>query len=76
MSDTSKTYSPEVRERAVRMVLEDQHEHASQRSTRSRHSPSCCLAFAAPPDRLERAPAGSHNAAACRIDAANCTAAG
>jgi transposase len=27
---TSKTYSPEVRERAVRMVLEHQGEHASQ----------------------------------------------
>jgi transposase len=30
MSDTSKRYSPEVRERAVRMVLEHQHEYASQ----------------------------------------------
>ena len=27
---TSKRYSPEVRERAVRMVLEHQHEHDSQ----------------------------------------------
>jgi len=27
---TSKRYSPEVRERAVRMVLEHQHEHGSQ----------------------------------------------
>jgi len=27
---TTKKYSPEVRERAVRMVLEHQHEHASQ----------------------------------------------
>jgi transposase len=30
MSSTSKRYSPEVRERAVRMVLEQQHAHASQ----------------------------------------------
>ena len=30
MSDTSKRYSPEVRERTVRMVLEHQHEHRSQ----------------------------------------------
>jgi transposase len=30
MSDTSKRYSPEVRERAVRMVLEHQQEYASQ----------------------------------------------
>ena len=30
MSDTSRRYSPEVRERAVRMVLEHQHEYASQ----------------------------------------------
>lgn len=28
--NTSKRYSAEVRERAVRMVLEHQHEHASQ----------------------------------------------
>ena len=28
--NTSKRYSPEVRERAVRMVLEHQDEHASQ----------------------------------------------
>ena len=28
--NTSKRYSPEVRERAVRMVLEHQHEHSSQ----------------------------------------------
>jgi transposase len=28
--NTAKTYSPEVRERAVRMVLEQQKEHASQ----------------------------------------------
>ncbi|MGH8116976.1 MAG: IS3 family transposase [Rhodanobacteraceae bacterium] len=28
--NTTKRYSPEVRERAVRMVLEHQHEHASQ----------------------------------------------
>jgi transposase len=27
---TTKTYSPEVKERAVRMVLEHQHEHTSQ----------------------------------------------
>jgi transposase len=27
---TSKTYSPEVRERAVRMVFDHMHEHASQ----------------------------------------------
>ena len=30
MTKTSKNYSPEVRERAVRMVLEHQGEHASQ----------------------------------------------
>jgi transposase len=30
MSDTSRRYSPEVRERAVRMVLEHQHEYGSQ----------------------------------------------
>jgi transposase len=30
MSDASKRYSPEVRERAVRMVLEHQHGYASQ----------------------------------------------
>ena len=30
MSSTSKTYSPEVRERAVRLVLEHQQEHESQ----------------------------------------------
>jgi transposase len=30
MSGTSKRYSPEVRERAVRLVLEHQHEHESQ----------------------------------------------
>ena len=30
MSDTSKRYSPEIRDRAVRMVLEHQHEYASQ----------------------------------------------
>ena len=30
MSSTSKRYSPEVRERAVRMVFEQQHAHASQ----------------------------------------------
>ena len=30
MKTTSKRYSPEVRERAVRMVLEHQGEHASQ----------------------------------------------
>ena len=30
MSETSKRYSPEVRERAVRMVLEHQHEYPSQ----------------------------------------------
>ena len=29
MSSTSKRYSPEVRERAVRMVFEQQHAHAS-----------------------------------------------
>ena len=28
--NTSKRYSPEVRERAVRMVLEQQTEHSSQ----------------------------------------------
>lgn len=30
MSSTSRRYSPEVRERAVRLVLEQQHEHVSQ----------------------------------------------
>jgi transposase-like protein len=30
MSSTSKRYSPEVRERAVRMVFEQQHAYASQ----------------------------------------------
>jgi transposase len=30
MSDTSKRYPPELRERAVRMVLEHQREYASQ----------------------------------------------
>jgi transposase len=30
MSSTSRRYSPEVRERAVRMVFEQQHAHASQ----------------------------------------------
>jgi len=30
MSSTSRRYSPEVRERAVRMVFEHQHEHGSQ----------------------------------------------
>src|SRR3954465_15833615 len=30
MSGTSRRYSPEVRERAVRMVFEHRHEHASQ----------------------------------------------
>jgi len=30
MSSTSKRYAPEVRERAVRLVLEHQHEHESQ----------------------------------------------
>ena len=30
MSDTSRRYSPEVRERAVRLVLEHQQEYASQ----------------------------------------------
>jgi transposase len=30
MSETSRRYSPEVRERAVRMVFEQQHAHASQ----------------------------------------------
>ena len=30
MSETSKRYSPEVRERAVRLVLEHQHEYGSQ----------------------------------------------
>ena len=30
MSSTSKRYAPEVRERAVRLVLERQHEHESQ----------------------------------------------
>ena len=30
MSSTSKRYSPEVRERAVRLVFEHQHEHGSQ----------------------------------------------
>lgn len=30
MSETSKRYSPEVRERAVRLVLEHQHEYPSQ----------------------------------------------
>ena len=28
--NTEKRYSPEVRERAVQMVLEHQHEHGSQ----------------------------------------------
>jgi len=30
MSSTSKRYAPEVRERAVRLVLEHQHEHEPQ----------------------------------------------
>lgn len=30
MSNTSRRYSPEVRERAVRLVVEHEHEHASQ----------------------------------------------
>src|SRR4051812_3688833 len=30
MSSTSRRYAPEVRERAVRLVFEQQHEHASQ----------------------------------------------
>ena len=30
MSSTSRRYSPEVRERAVRLVFEHQHEHESQ----------------------------------------------
>ena len=30
MSSTSKRYAPEVRDRAVRLVLEHQHEHESQ----------------------------------------------
>jgi transposase len=30
MSSTSKRYAPELRERAVRLVLEHQHEHESQ----------------------------------------------
>ena len=30
MSKVNKRYSPEVRERAVRLVLDHQHEHASQ----------------------------------------------
>ena len=30
MSSTSRRYAPEVRERAVRLVLERQHEHESQ----------------------------------------------
>ena len=30
MSETSRRYSPEVRERAVRLVLEHQHEYGSQ----------------------------------------------
>lgn len=30
MSNTSKRYAPEVRERAVRLVLEHRHEHESQ----------------------------------------------
>ena len=30
MSETSRRYSPEVRERAVRLVLEHQHEYPSQ----------------------------------------------
>jgi transposase len=30
MSSTSRRYSPEVRERAVRLVLEHQHEHESE----------------------------------------------
>lgn len=30
MSNTSRRYSPEVRERAVRLLGEHQHEHASQ----------------------------------------------
>ena len=30
MSDTSRRYPPELRERAVRMVFEHQHEYASQ----------------------------------------------
>jgi len=30
MSNTNKRYSPEVRERAVRLVLDHQHEHESQ----------------------------------------------
>lgn len=30
MSNTSRRYSPDVRERAVRMVFEHQHEHGSE----------------------------------------------
>ncbi len=30
MNNTNKRYSPEVRERAVRLVLDHQHEHESQ----------------------------------------------
>ena len=30
MDKTNRRYSPEVRERAVRLVLDQQHEHASQ----------------------------------------------